>query len=245
MASQFSRIPGLSVSRCLIVLIACLLAATANAEPADPVSASPPASISGSLRLLDADGEPLEDPTEFRLALVYFEPDGGLGPAAEPALATMTTLRRQFAPRVLPIRVGDSVVFPNEDPILHNVFSSSPGNVFDLGLYGESPGKTVRFDQAGLVRVFCNVHGTMSAHIVVIDSDHFATPDRDGRFRLDQIAPASGRLTIWHERAEARQLDLQLESGETELGVLELKLTVRQLGPGRDRLRRPARRGRY
>ena len=95
-------------------------------------------------------------------------------------------------PRVVIVQTGAEVTFPNEDPILHNVFSNSPGNRFDLGHYGNSPGKTKRFDQPGLVRVFCNVHSSMSAHIVVVDSPYFTKPDRDGRFELDAVPPRRG-----------------------------------------------------
>ena len=34
---------------------------------------------------------------------------------------------------------------PNEDPISHNLFSVSPANTFDLGLYRKGSGKTQKF----------------------------------------------------------------------------------------------------
>lgn len=47
--------------------------------------------------------------------------------------------------------VGAEVVFPNQDPILHNVFSLTPDNDFDLGLYGRGEGRSVTFSTTGLV----------------------------------------------------------------------------------------------
>ena len=61
-------------------------------------------------------------------------------PAATPYV--MGTRRKQFVPRVLPITVGSQVRFPNQDPILHNAFSTSKDNSFDVGLYGEGEGQT-------------------------------------------------------------------------------------------------------
>ena len=99
----------------------------------------------------------------------------------------MSTRRKQFLPRVLAIGAGESVRFPNEDPILHNVFSQSPDNAFDTGQYGRGEGKTTRFDKPGLVRVYCNVHHSMVGHILVLDTPHFTRPSSDGRFRLTDV----------------------------------------------------------
>lgn len=224
-----------------LLIASCVLAGLLVAQPARGQGEG---SISGQLVLIE-DGEASDDPEEFRQAVVYFEPAAGASveAAAEPLI--MTTRRRQFEPRVLVVTAGSQVIFPNEDPILHNVFSTSANNPFDLGLYGRSEGKIHRFDQPGLVRVFCNVHPAMSAHIVVLDTPHFVVPEGDGRFSLDQLPPGAGRLTIWHERAEPRQIELDIGDKLADIGTTELALTVRQLGQQRDRVRRPVRRGRY
>ena len=41
----------------------------------------------------------------------------------------------------LVITPGSSVRFPNDDPILHNVFSIGGRNAFDLGLAGRGPAR--------------------------------------------------------------------------------------------------------
>ncbi len=200
------------------------------------------ARIEGRVELLSENGERLRDRRKFANAVIYFEADdpGEFSPPEEPLV--MTTRRREFVPRVLPVAVGTEVAFPNEDPILHNVFSNSSGNPFDLGVYGESPGKSHRFDTPGLVRVFCNVHSRMSAHIVVIDGPHFTQPDRDGNFVLEDLPPGPGRLTLWHERSEPKRTRMTLESDSEYIHNAELELTVREATPPRQRMRR---RGRY
>lgn len=221
-----------------------LLAAVATATPslsASTIETNQGSSLTGQLVLVE-DGEVVGDRLEFSAAVVYFEPDNGaVVEAAEQALV-MTTRRRQFLPRVLTVTTGSEVIFPNEDPILHNVFSSSGGNQFDLGLYARSEGKSHRFDQPGLVRVFCNVHPAMSAHIVVLDTPHFVTPDENGRFELSDLPALPGRLTFWHERSEPVHQDIEPTAAGVDVGQVEIPLTVRQIAPQRERLRRPMRR---
>ena len=77
--------------------------------------------------------------------------------------------------------------FPNSDPTYHNVFSLSKTQRFDLGRYAAGRSKAVRFDQPGIVRVFCDIHSHMSAFILVFAHRYFAVTDEDGRYRIDNV----------------------------------------------------------
>jgi plastocyanin len=134
-------------------------------------------------------------------AVVWFVPSSHVAPAA-PVRAEIMTRERRFSPRVTVVPVGSDVWFPNSDPILHNVFSVSAGNRFDLGLYRKGPGKSARITKAGLVRVYCNVHQAMSAFVLALDTPYVTRPAADGRFLLDGLPPGEGTLFVWHERAE-------------------------------------------
>src|SRR5690606_18316884 len=90
---------------------------------------------------------------------------------------------------------------PNADPILHNVFSPTGGNRFDLGVYGAGDGTAHTFEQPGLVRVYCNVHHDMFAHALVLDTPFVTRPELDGSFSLEGIDTVDGELFVWHERA--------------------------------------------
>src|SRR5688572_10999686 len=64
-------------------------------------------------------------PVQAVPAVAYLE---GTIPGAPPAGARSTTIAQRdtaFAPGAVVIPVGGSVVFPNEDPFFHNVFSYS------------------------------------------------------------------------------------------------------------------------
>jgi len=99
------------------------------------------------------------------------------------------------------VPAGATVVFPNQDPILHNVFSVSGENRFDLGLYRQGPGKSATFKRSGLVRVFCNVHQSMAATIAVVDTPYSTSPDASGAFQM-RIPEGAGKLEVWHEQTD-------------------------------------------
>jgi plastocyanin len=98
-----------------------------------------------------------------------------------------------FAPQVLAVRVGTAVDFPNEDRVFHNVFSFRDGKKFDLGIYPVGSMKRVVFSQAGVSRLFCNIHPNMAGYVVAVDTPHFAVVDNDGRFTLTGVL--AGRYT--------------------------------------------------
>jgi len=134
----------------------------------------------------------------------------------------MTTREKQFVPRVLTVPKGSRVRFPNEDVILHNVFSVSGENSFDLGLYRKGPGKEQKFDETGLVRVFCNVHHSMVGYVLVLDSPYVATPGVDGHFVLTGLPRGPGRLTVWHEQGEPTTMEVQVPRAEPLTARLEI-----------------------
>jgi plastocyanin len=104
----------------------------------------------------------------------------------------------KFVPFVLPVVVGTTVEFPNNDKSWHNVFSKSDAKSFDLGLYAPGKSRNQTFDKPGVVRVLCNAHPAMEAFIVVKDHPYFAAPDKRGNFRLDGVPLGKFRLQVWH-----------------------------------------------
>jgi hypothetical protein len=95
------------------------------------------------------------------------------------------------------VPAGASVRFPNDDEFYHSVYSISPSNPFDLGLYDNGPGKTVEFDTPGIVEVRCHVHGSMHATIVVVDGPFVTTTQPNERYELDGIARGPHVLHVW------------------------------------------------
>jgi len=131
--------------------------------------------------------------------LVWLEPVTARS-SRQPAAATeVLTRNKTLLPHVLAVPAGSTVSFPNEDPISHNLFSLSPGNSFDLGLYRKGAGKSQKFDAPGIVNVYCNVHPNMSAVIHVMPTPYYGFADASGRYSLD-VPVGRYRLVAWNEQ---------------------------------------------
>lgn len=115
-------------------------------------------------------------------------------PADRPA---MRQAAKAFVPDLLVVPVGTSVVFPNDDAFIHSVYSTSPGNAFDLGLYETGPGKAVTFAAPGVVEVRCHIHGSMHATILVVDGPFARTTSAGERYTIDGVRPGRHALHIW------------------------------------------------
>ncbi|HEY0703978.1 MAG TPA: hypothetical protein VGD60_14515 [Candidatus Acidoferrales bacterium] len=113
---------------------------------------------------------------------------------------------KTFEPHLLVVPVGTLVVFPNEDPFFHNIFSLYDGRRFDLGLYESGTSRSVRFDRTGVSFLFCNIHAEMSAVVVALDTNYFAASDHSGRVVIPDVPAGSYLLSVWYELATPEQL---------------------------------------
>lgn len=158
-------------------------------------------------------GRPAKD------VVVWLDTPGG--PSAPQTRKIVLDQRNmQFVPRVLAVRVGATVEMPNSDRLLHNVFSFRDGKVFDLGLYPVGASKTVTFDKPGLSRIFCNIHPTMAAYVLAVDSAYFAVSDVQGRFSIRDVTPGAITYRAWH--AGAKPTTGTLVSGEDRVVEIDL-----------------------
>jgi len=104
----------------------------------------------------------------------------------------------KFIPEVLPVLVGTSVEFPNHDNTWHNVFSPSEAKKFDLGLYPPGENRSVTFNKVGVLKILCNVHPNMEAHIVVKEHPYFRVSDTQGNYRIPALPLGKYTLEVWH-----------------------------------------------
>src|SRR5580658_8784315 len=92
--------------------------------------------------------------------------------AIKPADTEMRNRDRTFIPPYVVIATGSSVTFPNDDPFYHSIYSDSKNDPFDIGYYGNGPGKSVTFTVPGIVDVHCHIHASMHATIIVVDGPY-------------------------------------------------------------------------
>jgi plastocyanin len=150
---------------------------------------------------------PNRDTSDRARAVVYLEsaPRGAFE-RSEPGRTVMNQRNETFVPHVLAIMTGTTVDFPNNDKIYHNVFSLSKAARFDLGRYAAGHSNSVRFDQPGIVRVFCDIHSHMNAFILVFSHPFFAVTDPEGRYHIDNVPAGEYAVIAWNEgvSSEAR-----------------------------------------
>jgi plastocyanin len=138
---------------------------------------------------------------------------------------------KQFSPRAAVVLRGTSVVFPNLDPVYHNVFSTSGHNGFDLGAYraGETP-RSVVLSTPGVVDVYCNIHARMSASILVAPSPLFAKVNADGTFKIENVPTGVRKVVAWSPGSKPAQEKVEVgASGGQANFVLDEEATVSHL----------------
>ena len=200
------------------------------------------ADFAGRVELLEK-GKPSTDKTlAVDATVVVFTPARAV-PAPKPVTVDMVTVRKAFLPRILVVPVGSTVRFPNQDPILHNVFSVSGRNSFDLGLLGKGAGKSALFRETGIVRVFCNVHHAMFGYVFVVASPYWARVGADGTFRIPDVPAGPGQLTVWNERSSPTTRELTLPVAPPyRIGI---EITMPRIPPHKNKLGKPYSGGGY
>jgi plastocyanin len=129
-----------------------------------------------------------------------------------------------FKPHVLPVFVGTTVEWPNNDDIYHNVFSMSEAKPFDLGVYKNKEVKRVTFDKPGRVDVFCSIHTKMNCIVLVLESPFFAATDKNRTYKISNVPRGIYRLKAWHDRLPPQVKTITVpETGEV---VMDFILTV-------------------
>lgn len=118
-------------------------------------------------------------------------------------------------PHVLPIVQGTTVYFTNHDNIYHNLFSFSRTKKFDLGRFGTDEVRTVTFDRAGVVRVFCDIHSFMSAFIVVLQNPFFQALDSDGSYLIENVPPGNYTIKLWYENLREISKEVEILPGDS------------------------------
>jgi len=138
-------------------------------------------------------------------AVVYIEKESGMKfspPKQEPV---MDQKDLQFVPHVLPVVVGTTVRFKNNDPVVHNIFTPSPaGDMFNLGSWKGDEVKTHTFDKTGEVVLLCNLHPEMEGYIYVTPTPYFAETDDSGEYTISGVPAGTYTLKIWSEHGSAR-----------------------------------------
>jgi len=186
------------------------------------------ASVKGAVLLTDSRDPGVRRNKDFSEVVLWLESTNGDPPLKISSRHyRMEQKDKHFRPHVLAIPVGATVDFPNRDPIFHSVFSNYDGQVFDLNLYRPNTSRDVVFKRPGIVRVFCNIHPTMSAIIAVLDTPWFAVSEAAGGFEIHDVPAGNYTLHVFHERATDETLHALVESVSVESAAPRMLQAIR------------------
>lgn len=168
--------------------------------------------------------------------VLWLTPSDGAVVATAPVpqsfpLPRLIQKNKSFEPRVLVVRVGSLVEFPNRDPFFHNVFSLFDGKRFDLGLYEAGSTRNVLFDKPGISYIFCNIHPEMSAVVLALNTPYYGISDQRGQVVIPAVAPGHYTLRIWYEgtlpeRLNGMAREVTVSENTSTLGLFQLPTTT-------------------
>jgi plastocyanin len=149
-------------------------------------------------------------------AVVYVQQvPSSVTPPATPV--EMDQRSKQFIPHVLPIVVGTTVRFLNNDPMRHNVFSPDHEK-YNLGSWLQGRTKDHTFSTCATPPCayvqLCLLHPEMEAYVVVLQNPFFATTNADGQFEIGNVPPGTYMLAVWHPKGKAQPKLVTLGPGK-------------------------------
>jgi plastocyanin len=139
----------------------------------------------------------------------------------------------QFSPEFAIAVKGQKIEMPNDDDVVHNVYSFTGLNQFNLGLYAKGESRTVVFEQTGIVDVFCSIHHQMHARVFVVPTKYFANSMPGHSFTLADVPPGKYVLKAWHQRSHMMEktivvpasgnvtADINLEAGPQPAAIAQ------------------------
>ena len=139
-------------------------------------------------------------------SVVYVEAIAGKTFPAPTAKPVIDQKGLMFQPHMVVVEQGTTVEFLNSDKVAHNVFWPSVGGnkklTHNLGTWPQGEKRAFKFDNPGAVALLCNVHPEMSGYVVVVPTPYFATTDKSGEYKIENIPDGSYTVTAWHEGAK-------------------------------------------
>ncbi len=140
-------------------------------------------------------------------------------------MAVLDQRELKFVPYVLPVLVGTTVNFPNNDKNWHNLYARSDAKKFDLGLYAPGKSRSATFDKPGVVKILCNIHPNMEGYIVVKEHPFFSRTDAKGNYQISGVPLGTYRVEVWHPELGTRQASVELVS---EGEVLDINFDLKK-----------------
>ena len=201
-----TRVDGRERSlRAAIILCAVLSSAcsTSRGRPESTASivetAAPTGALSGTVRV----AEPLAAHGATGPVVVMLEPIGSQRARNRPVQQfTVTSSTQRFDPGFTAIAEGDFLVFSNQGPVSHRLFSVALGSDRQITVPPSGSSPPLRIERKGELHFFCALHPDEDFSVLVTGDVFSAVVDPQGLFYIAPIPRGSYRLSIWNRGAE-------------------------------------------
>jgi plastocyanin len=152
------------------------------------------------------------------LANVFVRLEGSF--PSTPAPKTPATIDQRscfYSPRVLGVRVGQTLEIRNDDNLLHNVHSvSNHDNQFNVAQAKAGVVDSFKMkNEEVMLKVGCDVHSWMTAYVGVVTNPYFAVTDATGAFEIKNVPPGTYTIDAWHERYGPIKKSVKVTAGGT------------------------------
>ena len=122
----------------------------------------------------------------------------------------------QFHPPHSVVMIGSKVTFINDDREVHNIYSKSLGNQFNLGAMAAGASREIRLETPGPVILRCNLHKDMMGTVFVVPNGYYAQTNANGEYQFENVKSQEYILEFWHP---------QMYPEDVEKNVRSIKLT--------------------
>jgi hypothetical protein len=143
----------------------------------------------------------------------------------------------RFSPHIQGIRVGQTLVIGNKDPVGHNTkadfFTNAPFN--DLIPATGSVKKTFAKAEGQPSPVSCSIHPWMTAYLLIREDPYFAISDKDGKFTIKNLPAGEHTFVVWSNKfiskptVDGKAVDwargrvkVNIKAGKNSLGKVEV-----------------------
>ncbi|NIW61942.1 MAG: hypothetical protein GWN24_24725 [Nitrospinaceae bacterium] len=102
----------------------------------------------------------------------------------------------------------------NDDLEVHNIYSKSDRNQFNLGAMAAGSSKSLHLTNPGPIILRCNMHKDMVGTLFVVPNGYYTHPNENGEYSFDHVKNQGYLLQFWHPRLEPQVIEANLKTLE-------------------------------
>jgi hypothetical protein len=120
----------------------------------------------------------------------------------------------EYVPYVSGLMVNQKLLVRNSDPVLHNVhpIPAVPGNK-ESNVAQMPKSKDLEFSfpkEEQFLRFKCDVHPWMYSYVSVLSHPFYATSDKDGKFKIENLPAGKYTIEVHHRKAGKQTMEVEV-----------------------------------